>query len=94
MHKRLGFILILCFLSMQMLTSLHMAEHVHAEHEQDENHCHICLNYEHTKYGTQSEAVAFDAPEDFVLAPRLPELLLDSSESYRFAFPRGPPLFS
>ena len=94
MHKRLGFILILGFLSMQMLTSLHMAEHVHAEHEQVENHCHICLNYEHTKYGTHSEAIALDVPEHFVLAPRLPELLLDSSEGYRFAFPRGPPLFS
>ena len=94
MNRKLGFIFILGFLSMQMLTSLHMAEHVHAGHEQDENTCQVCLNYEHTKYGTQSEAVAFDVPEDFVLAPRLPELLLDSSESYRFAFPRGPPLFS
>ena len=94
MHKRLGFILILCFLSMQMLTSLHMAEHIHEEHDQDENTCQICLNYEHTKYGTHSEAVALDVPEHFVLVPRLPDLPFDSSESYRFAFPRGPPLSS
>ena len=49
MNRKLGFIFILGFLSMQMLTSLHMAEHVHAEHEQDENTCQVCLNYEHTK---------------------------------------------
>ena len=94
MNKKLGLILILGFLSMQVLTFLHMAEHVHEEHGQDENTCQVCLNYEHTKYGTHSEAVALDVPEHFVLAPRLPEQLFDSSESFRFAFPRGPPLFS
>ena len=94
MHKRLGFILILCFLSMQVLTFLHAAEHAYEEHGHDEDTCQVCLSYEHTKYGTQSEAVALFVPEHFILAPRLPGLFLDSSESYRFAFPRGPPLFS
>ena len=94
MNKKLGLILIVGFLSMQLLTFLHMAEHVFEKHEHNENTCQICLNCEHTKYGTHSEAVALEVPEGFVLAPSLPELLFDSSESYRFALPRGPPLFS
>ena len=94
MNKKLGLILVAGFLSVQFLTFLHMAEHVFEKHEHDEDACQICLNWEHTKYNTHRDAVAFDVSEHFVFAPLLPELLFVRSESYRVAFPRGPPLFS
>ena len=94
MNKKLGLILVAGFLSAQFLTFLHMAEHVFEKHEHDEDACRICLNWEHTKYNTHSDAVAFDVSEHFVFVPSLPELLFARSESYRVAFPRGPPLFS
>ena len=94
MNKKLGLILVVGFLSVQFLTFLHMAEHVFEKHEHDEDACQICLNWEHTKDNTHSDAVAFDVSEHFVFAPLLPELLFVRSESYRVAFPRGPPLFS
>ena len=94
MNRKLGFILVAGFLSVQFLTFLHMAEHAFEKHEHNEETCYICLNCEPAKYDRHNEAIALEVPERSVLMPDLTGLFFDSSQGYGFAFPRGPPIFS
>ncbi len=94
MHKKLGLFIIIGFLSMQVLTFLHMTEYGIDEHEHNSNICQIYMHHEHTKYNAPNEEITLQIPEYAAFTPPLTELLFVRSESYRIASPRGSPLFS
>ena len=94
MNKKLGLFLIVSFLSMQILTFLHMASYAFETHEHNGHVCKIYQYCEHTKYSSLGADITLQAPEYFAFTTTLPEVLFVHSKNYGFASPRAPPRFS
>lgn len=94
MQKRTGLFIVLLFLSVQVLFTLHMAEHGFAEHKHNGHVCDIYLHCEHAKYSTPGGAVSLQAPPHIAFTIVLPELSFVRSEAHNASSPRAPPSFS
>lgn len=94
MNRKLSLFLVIGFLAVQVLSTLHMAEYGFDEHEHNGHVCQIYLYCEHIKYSTPSAAIALQAPEYFIFTIALPEILFIRLQNYGVASPRAPPLFS
>lgn len=94
MNRKLSLFLAISFFTVQMLATLHMAEHGFEKHEHNGQTCDVYLHCEHTKYSSPSEGIAVQLPEYFAFTIALPELTFVRSKTYVVASPRAPPLFS
>lgn len=94
MNKKIGLLVIAVFLSVQMLSLLHMAEHRFEKHTHKAQICDIYLNAEQAK--------SADVP----IITALPEMAFVKAVAQRFisitlqkerfisSIPRAPPIFS
>ena len=94
MNRKLGLFLAISFLTVQVLSTLHMTEYGFGYHKHNGHVCEIYLHCEHAKYSTPTPAITLTAPEYVTFAIVLPELTIVRSETYRTSSPRAPPLFS
>lgn len=61
-YKRFGLFAIACFLGVQILSFLHIAEYGADKHEHKGHVCAVYLHYEHTAYSTPVKGPAVQAP--------------------------------
>jgi hypothetical protein len=94
MQKKLGLLIALLFLSVQVFSTLHMAEHGFAEHKHNGHICDIYLHCEHAKYSTPGAAISLQPPQHVTFTIALPELTFARSEAHSASSPRAPPVFS
>ncbi len=95
MNRKLGLFLIASFLSMQMFSFLHMAEHGFEEHEHEEGQtCEIYLFSEHAKYAGPTTAAIAESIDYITFRIVLPEQAALVSATHNLSFPRAPPHFS
>jgi len=94
MNRKLSLFLIVSLLTVQVLSTLHMAEYGFGEHKHNGHVCDIYLYCEHTKYSTPDAAITLAAPEYVTFTIALPELIVVRTQTYRTSSPRAPPLFS
>lgn len=91
MQKRIGLLIALLFLSVQVLSTLHMAEHGFAEHKHNGHVCDIYLHCEHSKIAG-APAIDFSVDVAFVhLTLRPFTAVMLSQERHHSGDPRAPP---
>lgn len=92
MHKKLGLVLVVVFLSVQMLSLLHMAEHNFEKHEHNGKICSIFLYGEQTK--SADTATPLVLSEQIFTEAKIQSFvsIFLSKALYKGATPRAPPI--
>lgn len=93
MLKKLGILFAIVFLSVRLLSTLHMAEYGFAEHEHDGRLCDIYLLCKHNQ--TAAAPVSQLSVETAFILLVLPQAtaILRAPERHRASEPRAPPPF-
>jgi len=94
MNRQLGLFLAIGFLSVQVLSVLHIASYGFSEHQHNGLVCDIYLHCEHAKYSTPGASIPLIVPEYSNFTTVLPEPIFVRSWAYITPSPRAPPLFS
>jgi len=95
MNKRFGLFLIVAFISMQMLSIVHLAEHDYEQHQHNGQVCNVYLIYQHAHLAAIPTCLhwlelSFVQVFILVLMVSLPRV----KKLFPKAAPRAPPVFS
>jgi hypothetical protein len=93
MRRKLGILFAVVFLSVRLLSTLHMAEYGFAEHGHDGKVCDIYLLCKHNQVATAPAHHLVVEIAFVLLALPLAAAVLRAPERYRSGHPRAPPAF-
>lgn len=93
MQRKFGLLFLVMFLAMQLLATLHMAEHGFVEHKHYGHSCGISLYCEQAKIASAAHT-AIIPPSNFFWVKALPAIvIIQPLQEYAAAIPRAPPAF-
>lgn len=93
MQKRLIFLLLYCFIIVQSLAAMHLAEHGFESHEHHGKICDIFLHGEAAKYSAISDATELATPVSQGSALTFAHYKAPIFVPYLISHPRAPPVF-